>query len=136
MILAHFRVGRLGGETHLVHSPKNPAMHRFQAVADIRQGAAHDHAHGVIEIRPPHLVFDIDGNQVFPPSPAGGAARPGRWRGWTLGRVFLIWQNGSLKEVKPYYTKELEKIQVGSKTPSNFGSSAKRESARWSGFGL
>ena len=40
-------------------------MHRLQAVADIGQRAADDHAHRVIEIRPPHLVFDVDGNDVL-----------------------------------------------------------------------
>jgi hypothetical protein len=40
-------------------------MHRLQPVANIGKRAAHDYAHGVIEIRPPHLVFDIDGNDVF-----------------------------------------------------------------------
>ena len=40
-------------------------MHRLQTVADVGQRAADDHAHGVIEIRPPHLVFDIDGDQVL-----------------------------------------------------------------------
>jgi hypothetical protein len=39
-------------------------MHGFQAVADVGQGATHDYAHGVIEIRPPHFVFDIDRDDV------------------------------------------------------------------------
>ena len=37
-------------------------MDRLQAVAHIGQGAADDHAHGVIEIRAAHLVFDVDGD--------------------------------------------------------------------------
>jgi hypothetical protein len=40
-------------------------MHGLQTVADVRQRPAHDYAHGVIEIGPPHLVFDIDGYDVF-----------------------------------------------------------------------
>ncbi len=40
-------------------------MHGFQAVADVGQRAPDDHAHGVVEIRTPHLVFDVDGDQVL-----------------------------------------------------------------------
>ena len=35
-------------------------MHGLQTVADIGQRAAHDHAHRVVEIGLPHLVFEID----------------------------------------------------------------------------
>ncbi len=40
-------------------------MHRLQTVANVGQRAADDHAHGVIEVRPLHLVFDVDGDQVL-----------------------------------------------------------------------
>jgi multiple antibiotic resistance protein len=43
-----------------VHREQNAPMHGLQAVADIRQRAAHDHAHGVIEIALLHLVGDRD----------------------------------------------------------------------------
>ena len=46
-------------QAHLTHPVKDPAMHRLQAVADVRQRTADDHAHRVIEIRPAHLVFDV-----------------------------------------------------------------------------
>ena len=36
-------------------------MYGFQAVADVGQRAAHDDAHGVVEIRLAHLVFEIHG---------------------------------------------------------------------------
>ena len=81
-----------------MHAEKNAAMHRLQAVANIGQGAAHDHAHGVIEVRPLHLVFDIDRDEI----PVAAAqrhlrARRGRWRrGRTLRRIFLIGQVSSL----------------------------------------
>ena len=59
----------LGGpvevQAHLAHRVQNAAMDRLQAVADIGQRAADDHAHRVVEIRPPHLVFDVDGNEIF-----------------------------------------------------------------------
>ena len=67
-ILAHLRVGRLGVQTHLVHAVQNAAMHGLQAVADIGKGAAHDHAHGVIEVRPLHLVFDVDRDVALVPA--------------------------------------------------------------------
>ena len=35
-------------------------MHRLQAVAHVGQRPADDHAHGVIEVRRTHLVFDGD----------------------------------------------------------------------------
>ncbi len=44
----------------LVHREQHAAMHRLQSVAHIRQRAPHDHAHGVIEVRPPHLLFETD----------------------------------------------------------------------------
>jgi hypothetical protein len=44
----------------LVHRPEHTAMDRLQAVADIRQRTSDDDGHCIIEIRSPHLVFDID----------------------------------------------------------------------------
>ena len=49
----------------LMHSVKNAPMHGLQAIANIGQRAADDDGHRVVEIRPPHLVFDVDGDQVF-----------------------------------------------------------------------
>ena len=64
-ILAHLRVGRLKCRPISLHAVKDAAVDRLQAVANVGQGAAHDHAHGVIEVRAAHLVFDIDGNEVL-----------------------------------------------------------------------
>jgi OOP family OmpA-OmpF porin len=36
-------------------------MHRLEAVTRVGQGAAHDHAHRVVEVRAPHLLFEADG---------------------------------------------------------------------------
>ena len=59
----------LGGpvevQAHLAHGVKNAAMDRLQAVADVRQRSTDDDAHRVVEIRPAHLVFDVDGNEVL-----------------------------------------------------------------------
>ena len=67
MVFSHHVAGDLGAlargavrrETQLVHSEKDTAMDGLQSVADIGQRATHDHAHRVVEIRAPHLVFDI-----------------------------------------------------------------------------
>ena len=90
MVLAHdftddfgaLARGLVGRQAHFVHSEEDAPIHRLEAVADVRERTAHDDAHGVIEIRPPHLVFDIDGNEVFG---AFRAPRWGRWR-WPAGR--------------------------------------------------
>jgi hypothetical protein len=97
----------VGREAHLVHAIKNAPVHRLQPIADIRQGAAHDHAHGVIEVRAPHLVFDVDGNQI-PVAVAGPGQRkllPGRDRR-ILRRFLLVCQSGSF-EVNLYCSKRL-----------------------------
>ena len=59
-----------------LHRKENAPMHRLQAVAHVGQRAADDHAHRVIEIRTPHLVFDGDRLRV-----ETGAFRQGRIRG-------------------------------------------------------
>jgi hypothetical protein len=41
-------------------------VHRLQAVAHVRQRAPDDHAHGVVEIRLAHLVFEIDRENFRP----------------------------------------------------------------------
>ena len=51
-------------EPVLVHRVENPAMHRLQAVARIRQRPRHDHAHGVIEVGALHLVEDGYGANI------------------------------------------------------------------------
>ena len=44
----------------LAHREQHAPVHRLQAVADIGQRAAHDHAHRVIEVGLAHLVFEVD----------------------------------------------------------------------------
>ncbi len=53
-------VGLVPLVAELAHGVQHAAMDRLQAVADVRQGAAHDHAHRVIEVGLLHLVFEID----------------------------------------------------------------------------
>jgi hypothetical protein len=73
MVFAHHFTGNFGAlargpvgrEAHFMHPEKDAAMDRLKPISDIGQRAAHDHAHGVIEVRPPHFIFDIDGNDVL-----------------------------------------------------------------------
>ena len=49
---------RAGGlEARLVHRVEHAAVHRLEAVADVGQRPADDHAHRVIEVRRPHLLL-------------------------------------------------------------------------------
>ena len=43
---------------HFMHREQDAAVHRLQAVTRVRQGAADDHAHGVIEVALAHLFFE------------------------------------------------------------------------------
>ena len=47
-----------------LHRIEDAAVDRLQPVADIGQGARHDHAHRVIEVRALHLVLDRDRGDV------------------------------------------------------------------------
>ena len=47
-----------------LHRVEDAAVDRLQPVADIGQCARHDHAHRVIEVGAPHLLFDGDRRDV------------------------------------------------------------------------
>src|ERR1700690_4073257 len=83
-------------------------MHGLQSVADVRQGAPDDHAHGVIEIRTAHLVFYIDGNEIPAAVSSVSAERKlrGRWRR-PLRWIFLICQRCSLKGCNCYFSMQI-----------------------------
>ena len=55
-----FAVGLVVGVAGFLHREKDAAVDRFQPVAQIGDGAAYDHAHGVVEIGGLHLVRDGD----------------------------------------------------------------------------
>ena len=57
-------VGAVGCEVELAHRIKDAPVHGFQAVANVGQGAAHDHAHRVIEIAAFHFIEDRDGLDI------------------------------------------------------------------------
>ena len=50
--------------TAFVHSVENAAVHRFQAVAHIRQRAGHDNRHGVFKERRAHLLREVRGRHL------------------------------------------------------------------------
>jgi hypothetical protein len=58
-------VGPVPVVVELVHGKQHAPVHRLEAVARIGQRAAHDHAHGVIEVAAPHLLFKTDGQGFF-----------------------------------------------------------------------
>jgi len=49
----------------LAHGVEHATVHRFQAIARVRQRTADDHAHGVIKVGLLELVFDIDREDFF-----------------------------------------------------------------------
>src|SRR5690606_27772740 len=60
-----FLVGFVPVVGELCHGKKHTAMHWFEAVPDVRQGPADDHAHGVIEVGLAHFAFDGDRLNLF-----------------------------------------------------------------------
>ena len=69
----------------LLHRVEDAAVHRLQAIAHVGQRASHDHAHRVIEVGAPHLLFDGDRDDA-------GLARlwgTGRRRNFAQGQLAL-----------------------------------------------
>jgi len=72
MVLTHhvtddtggFFVGLVRREAVFIHRVEDAAVHRLQAVAHVRQGAADDDRHRIGEIALPHLLFDGDGRNL------------------------------------------------------------------------
>jgi hypothetical protein len=60
-----FLVGAAWADLLLAHREEDPAVDRLEPVAHIGDGAADDHAHGVIEVTRPHLVLDADGDLLL-----------------------------------------------------------------------
>ena len=55
-------LSELGARTnaHIVHGVEDPSLHRLQSVPDVGERPRHDHAHGVGQVRSPHLVCDAE----------------------------------------------------------------------------
>ena len=81
----------------LVHGIENATMHRLQAVAHVGQRPRDDHAHGVIQIRGRHLLFD--GNLL------AAFFRRLRGRGGRLWRVAFVVQQIGLEYCLEYSLK-------------------------------
>ena len=48
------------------HAVQDTAMHRLEPVAHIRQGAGHNHGHGIVDVRGTHFLFYVNFyNSVF-----------------------------------------------------------------------
>ena len=52
-------IGPVGLHARVVHAEEHATVHGLEAVTNVGQGAPHDDAHGVVEIRGPHLVGDL-----------------------------------------------------------------------------
>ena len=95
MVLAHdfaddagaLARGAVGLKAHLLHGVQNAAVHRLQSVADVGQSAADDHRHRIVEIRLPHLLFNVDGLNV---QRAGTAVAAGRWRSQRKFGILIV----------------------------------------------
>src|SRR5437879_314557 len=81
--LGAFAIGTIRCQPHISHTHKDSAVDRLQTVAHIGQGPPDDDTHRVIDIRPPHLVFDIDWNEIY--------IRWRWWRGWCDFVCHKIW---------------------------------------------
>ena len=58
-------VAAVGPQAHVVHRVEDPALHRLEAVAGVGQRAGVDDRVGVLEERRPHLVADVDVEDVL-----------------------------------------------------------------------
>ena len=72
MVHAHGLTDHLGAlgvllvvlQTHLMQGVENSAMHRLEAVANVGERTPDDDRHRVVEIRPLHLIFNVDGDEA------------------------------------------------------------------------
>ena len=60
-----FHIGFCLVKPVLMHGVKDAAMHRFQPVAHIRNGAGDDNRHRIIEVGALHLLFDCYRRHTF-----------------------------------------------------------------------
>lgn len=54
----------IGIQPQFAHGVDDASLHRFQAVADMRQGAVHDHVHGIVQIG---LLGELGQRPAFDP---------------------------------------------------------------------
>ena len=48
------------GVVQNIHGKQNTTMHGLQAVAHIRQSTTNNDAHGIVEVRLPEFIFDVN----------------------------------------------------------------------------
>ncbi len=85
VVVAHDVADDLGGlgvllvelQAHFLHAVQDAAVDGLEAVAGVGQGAADDDRHRVVEIRPAHLLLDVDGEHD---ESAGAGGRAGTVR--------------------------------------------------------
>jgi hypothetical protein len=58
-------VRAVGPQSHLVHLVEDPALHRLEAVAGVRERALVDNRVGVLKVAAPHLLCDVDVDDVL-----------------------------------------------------------------------
>ena len=58
-------VPAVGAQAHVVHRVEDPALHRLQAVAGVGEGPGVDDRVGVLQEAGPHLVADVDVDDVL-----------------------------------------------------------------------
>jgi len=51
-------------QTHAMQGVKDSAMDRLEAVSNVGEGTSDDDRHGVVEIRPLHLIFNVDRDEA------------------------------------------------------------------------
>ncbi|SKS93714.1 Uncharacterised protein [Mycobacteroides abscessus subsp. abscessus] len=49
----------VGAEAGVIHRVQDAAVHWLETIPDLGEGAAHDHAHGVIDVAALHLLLDV-----------------------------------------------------------------------------
>src|SRR5690606_27938414 len=55
----------IGPQAQLGHAVQDTALHRFEPVAHVRQGAVHDDAHRVVDVGSLHLLVHADGEYAL-----------------------------------------------------------------------
>jgi hypothetical protein len=50
----------VGTVSPVVHRVDNAAVHRLEAIANVRKGAPHDDTHRIVEVRALHLKLEVD----------------------------------------------------------------------------
>src|SRR5690606_5797471 len=59
------QIGLVPVTLQLTHGERSATVYRLEAVTHIRQRAAHDNAHGIVEIGLFEFVFDVDREDFF-----------------------------------------------------------------------